>query len=424
MLFRPFNRRTGFLCVALFGCVLLTYVSIASGTADPAMKQSSPAANVTSGSAKGTPIVIGFRNLNGAAVSVPEVNKGFMTAIQYFNSHQDGVDGHPIKVINCNVDGSAEASINCANEFVEDHVVVSVQGADPSADAALPVLHSAGIAEVSMGALSTEQELDVGHSFVFSVPPPAYNVAAIIALARVGATNVRIFQYESPASSVNTQEYLKPAAKKLKMSVGSISYPAGSPDWSSLVATAIADHANGIGVLVASESDCTSMISSARQLGYHGAIFAGTCSGFATALPKSDSTGVVTYGNLYSSGLANTPAYAAANVKLYVRQMTLAGQKSLINGLAANAFSLGMTLAGQLRQIARPGSALTAASVQKGLPSTNGIQFMGGTYNCDGSAWRGTSSCVANVLLYRQTAGGKRAVVGNGFVNLSPYKPS
>ena len=78
-------------------------------------------------------------------MSLPELRIGAETAAAYLNEH-GGANGRPLEIVPCNVDGTPEKSIDCANQLVGDGVSVIMEGYDPSSDAMLPVLESAGIA--------------------------------------------------------------------------------------------------------------------------------------------------------------------------------------------------------------------------------------------------------------------------------------
>src|SRR5689334_1398180 len=57
------------------------------------------------GAATGEPITLGLTNMEGGAISLPEVRNGMEAAIAYVNAH-GGVNGRPFKLLRCDVDGS------------------------------------------------------------------------------------------------------------------------------------------------------------------------------------------------------------------------------------------------------------------------------------------------------------------------------
>jgi branched-chain amino acid transport system substrate-binding protein len=369
-----------------------------------------------------SPIKVGFRNIDAA---VPEISTGFEVGIDYVNEVLGGVNGHPIEVSTCSVDGSPEKAIDCANQFIEQGVVLSVQGADPQADAALPALEEAGIAETGVASLGPVQSADVGHSFMFTNPGPTNYIAAVVALAQAGGTNLRFFQGDSATARADNDKYLLPAADTADVEADSIYYSQGNADWPSLVATAVADGADAMGVLIASEADCTAMIAAAVQIGFTGPILAGNCRQFVDAVGSEATTNVYTFGDLYPPDVRDAAdKEQAAQIDAFVDRMNAAGHGDLLSGFAAQAFSLAVTLADALTQIqdGQPeGTDLTAEAIRTGFRGVRGDRFMGGPYNCDGSAFEGSSSCQLAVLLFKQQEDGSRQPVGKGYLDLDQY---
>src|SRR4051794_35415319 len=80
------------------------------------------------------PVLVGFHNLEGGSISLPEIRLAFLSGINYVNEELGGINGRPMKALTCNLEPTPESSVKCANEFVEKNVVVAVQGVDPSAD--------------------------------------------------------------------------------------------------------------------------------------------------------------------------------------------------------------------------------------------------------------------------------------------------
>jgi branched-chain amino acid transport system substrate-binding protein len=421
---RNAQRAIGVMCTVFMIGVLAACGS--SSTASSSSTTSAPGSatgSVVPAVASGTPIKIAFRSLEGGSVSLPEIRIGFEEGVKYVNEVLGGVDGHPLEVSYCKVDATPEKAIDCANKAVEDNVVLSVQGADPSADAALPILSEAGIAEVSIAALGPKQQADVGNSFVLSNPAPASNLAAVLALKNAGASKVRFFQNDDASARFNNDTYVKPTGEKVGVDADTIYYTSGNIDWTSLVASAQSAGADGIGVLIASEPDCTGMMTAAQQLGFQGAILAGNCKDFVEVVGADNAEGVLTFGDLYPSDVVDSaPPEKAAEVTAFVDQMNAGGHEDLLTGFGSQAFSEAVTVRDMLSQI-QQGSNLTASDILTGMPKTHGQRFMGSSYICDGTAWAGTSTCMNSILVLQQTADGGREVVGDGYLDLSQYRP-
>jgi ABC-type branched-subunit amino acid transport system substrate-binding protein len=129
------------MCAAVSALVVSALSGCASDSTDQADASSAPS---SSGSSEltGTPFKIGFANQDEGAVSFPGATDGFKAAVEYFNT-QNGINGHPIEVVECPVDPSPEANQACGNEFANDASLQMVtvglsQGAGPLYEALTP----------------------------------------------------------------------------------------------------------------------------------------------------------------------------------------------------------------------------------------------------------------------------------------------
>ncbi|MFV0309375.1 MAG: hypothetical protein ACK5OX_16720, partial [Desertimonas sp.] len=57
------------------------------------------------------PVVVGFHNLEGGAISLPGIRAGFEQGVRYVNERLGGINGHPLEVEACNVDITPESSV-------------------------------------------------------------------------------------------------------------------------------------------------------------------------------------------------------------------------------------------------------------------------------------------------------------------------
>jgi branched-chain amino acid transport system substrate-binding protein len=390
------------------------------GTAPTPSDVSAPESTAPELDEDAEPIRLGFRNIDAV---VPEVRVGFEQGIAYANEVLGGVNGRPLEIaIACSVDGTPEGSVDCANQIVESGVVLSVQGADPAADAALPVLIEAGIAETGIASFGPVQQADVGHSFMFTNPADVAGIAAVVALAEAGAAStIRFFAGDTPVAR-RYDGFVQSAGDQLGIDAEMIFHPQGAPDWAALVATAQAQDADGIGLMAGSEAECAGMIGAAAQAGFEGPILAGNCQEFAAAVGAETAENVYTLLDLFPPDAAESaPEGLRDEVTSYVEWMTDNGHEDLLSTFASGGFSLAVTIRDALSQV--DDGELTAEDVLAGFPSTSGVRFMSGPYRCDGSAWPGTSVCQTNVVVLRQRADGTREVASDGFIDFTEFIP-
>ena len=76
--------------------------------------------------ATGTPITIGWVNQQGGTPSYPEGTVAFDAAVAYINDELDGIDGHPIAIVNCFIVASTQQAQGCAEQMVNNSSVVAV----------------------------------------------------------------------------------------------------------------------------------------------------------------------------------------------------------------------------------------------------------------------------------------------------------
>ena len=368
------------------------------------------------GPADGTPIKVGFVNLEGGAVSLPELRIGVETAAAYVNAH-GGANNHPLEIMPCNVDGTPEKSIDCANQLVGDGVSIVMEGYDPSSDAMLPVLDSAGIALTGHAAFGPQQQV-ADNAFFFGTANPSFTAGFLDYYAKQGATSIMLFLPDNAAFRDTAETIAEPIAASLDIDANITFYDPASPNWDALATTALADNPDVVGT-VAPDGDCIGLLGALRNVKFGGDIFLGACTLFRVANPAG-AAGVATTSDLWKpSDIAAAPAAKQAQLNLYVDTMTAAGHADLVNGFAWDYFSDTMNLTAVLATIdgdATPEAISEAFKATKDLDS-----FMGPTISCDHSAWPGESACGNKVLLYQVQDDGTQKAITPEFIDTSSF---
>ena len=363
----------------------------------------------------GEPIRVGFHSLEGAAVSFPDIRIGFEEGVAYVNEVLGGVDGRPLEVEACRTDVTPESSIDCANRFVEQDVVAAVQGIDIGADAMIPVLSGAGVAEVGAAAVSNEVQVDTGHSFFLSPSTQGLIALGISTVVDQGADTIRFFATDDPNAHATTDEVIRPIGEALGVDADSIFYDPAAADWAALVATADEQGADAMGTPGSAEPDCTAMMSAISQSGVDTEVFLGGCTAFLSELDGESVEGSFTFADLYPvDAVDQAPPATAEQVEAYRDWMEDAGEE--VTPLSQVGFGLAVDLADILGQVEGD---ITAGTVLEALPEASGERFMGDAYACDGTAWPGGTSCSTGALVMETTAEGGRDVVGDGFADVS-----
>jgi branched-chain amino acid transport system substrate-binding protein len=342
--------------------------------------------------------------------------------MDYVNNKMGGVKGRPIKLMRCDVDGSPEKSVDCGNKFVEAKVSAVMEGVDVGADAMLPILRDAKIPLFGFVPYGPQQRSATDIAVFFGAAVPAYGAAELKNSADQGRKKLRLFLADLPSSHSYDESVLQPTAKTLGLDVKIIYYDAASADWNALATTALADKPDESGSPSAQEADCLGFIQGLRGAGFSGPIFAAACNQFIATV-GAQAVGVQTYSEYWLPSVPDAaPPLAQQELKEYTDQMTGSGNKDLINGFAGFTFAAAVNFARAMNEYLQGDptgpNILTAMHAVKNMPG-----FLHGNLTCDGSVWKGETSCTAGVLIYEVIAGGGRKLVSKGFIDASVFAP-
>jgi branched-chain amino acid transport system substrate-binding protein len=110
---KPIKAIAGFAAVAL--------LAAACGSSTPKGSTS------TTVKANGTPIVVGqILPLTGANLALPEAGNSLVASIAALNA-AGGINGHPLKLDQCDSQGVPSIEVQCAQTMVSDHVVATLE---------------------------------------------------------------------------------------------------------------------------------------------------------------------------------------------------------------------------------------------------------------------------------------------------------
>lgn len=377
-----------------------TVVSSSAGTADP------PA---------GEPVRIGFVNLEGGVVSLPEIRVGAEVAVEHINADLGGVQGRPVELVTCELDLTPEKSIDCANQLVEADVAMVVLGIDVSIDAALPIYEAAGIplvgnAPFTPAALESETATFLGASLYASAAAPLQH------FADAGADSVTYLLGESAVTRDLAESTLEPFAEELGIEYRTVFYDQAAPDWSVVTATAMADDPDVIGSPAAPDPDCTGFIGALASAGYGGDILAGQCIAFVEELGDQAVGALTTTNRWLPSDVEAAPADKQEEIGTYISEMTEAGAEDRVDSFGVGWFAITMDVFGVLRSIE---GSIDRATIREALRNVvDQPSYMGGEISCDGSVAPGQSVCTAGVLLYEVDESGDLKAASDDFVDV------
>ena len=116
------------------------------------------------------------------------------------------------------------------------------------------------------------------------------------------------------------------------------------------------------------------------------------------------------------------PPQAQAELKQYEDQMTSSGNADKIDGFAGFTFAAAVNFGRAMQKYLKGDP--TGPNILAALKSVKDMDgFLHGKLTCDGTAWKGETSCGTTVLIYEVQKGGSRKLVSNGFIDASTFAP-
>lgn len=362
----------------------------------------------------GPAINIGFVNVeNSAGGSYPDLRLGAEAAVEHINKDLGGVNGRPLDLESCIVNGSGESSIGCANKFVQSNKVAVSFGYDYGAAGGVPVLANAGIPLV--GGVATEPaQLTSPNSFLFI----GGITSAIPGVARYAgetlkAKKVAVLGIDIPAARLAVDSFSKPVLAQLGVTDVSAVYESPTAaDWTPALTKANEGNPDAIIILVGAPS-CQKVMQGSTQLGIDPKKFIYVQSCVAPAVLEEGGPG--------GSGVnGQSPFLAPQSDDPQVEEWREALEEFRPDANAGPDTQVGFNSMMNLYAVMKglPGE-ITAAAITDALKSAKEVpSFMAHPYTCDGQQVPGglTAICNANERILTITDGEYNDVF-NAWVN-------
>ncbi|WP_236792226.1 ABC transporter substrate-binding protein [Amycolatopsis sp. GM8] len=387
-----------------------------SGTAEP------PQAPLKPASATASPVLVGFHNLEGGSISLPDYRQGFQAGIDYVNSDLGGINSHPMQMVDCKTDGTPESSVNCANQFVQKNVVMAVQGADFGADAMLPVLKSAGIVEFGGFPLTPGMNSAVGDAYFMNYSAQEGYAADVVQQKALGAKTLAVVMVDAAASHQSYDTIIAPAAQKIGVQTKVFYYPK-QVEWTTEAATVMAAKPDAV-TLWSDGTAALAAVSALRSGGFSGQIDAGANTEIIGKLSTSVLKNVNFNAPVYQTDFASFPPAVQQDMDIFNRYMKKDASNVVSQAQAQQGFYAAVLAADSLRQI--PGDQLTAKTVRDGMGKVKGEReiFRTAGYDCSTPTWPGTTACATGGIYATPNSDKKLVPLPNQPVDISSVRPA
>jgi branched-chain amino acid transport system substrate-binding protein len=345
------------------------------------------------------PVLVGFHNLEGGQISLPEIREAFLSGINYVNDELGGINGRPMKAVTCNLDVTPESSVNCANQFVEKNVVVAVQGVDVAADAALPIWKQAGLVDIGFAGFSPGVNAGRGDAFITLFDSRDILAQNLILQQELGAKSVAWLARNLPSSKAYYDQIIKPVGDKIGIKVTPFYYD-DTTDWTSFAATVLSTSPDGVDMPAQQDAECLAAIPAFRSAGFKGNIHASSCSEYVDKLPIEQAAGIINHNEYYYPTMEQDkiPAKAKNDLAIFDRYMKkdVPDLKSIVYGQLG--FHIAVQVADMLRQVKGD---ITPQTVRATMPTTKGPMFFRDTgYDCSKNYWPPDSAACSSEVIY------------------------
>jgi branched-chain amino acid transport system substrate-binding protein len=213
--------------------------------------------------------IVQVNDIGGLGSDQSFVPDGARAAAKAVNK-SGGVDGHPIKIVECQAAADANKAEDCARQAVADQDVAFVGNLSSVAEKIVPIAAPAGIPTVAPFAVSFPELTDpssypITGAALASVPGSAAQ------LADAGAKKIHnVFTDVAAGAFTNTLIKLALEPRGLELA-GSTALPLSAPDMTTYVQDALSGGTDAI-LLNTTAEDSARFIVAARQAGFDGKI--------------------------------------------------------------------------------------------------------------------------------------------------------
>ncbi|HRE03009.1 MAG TPA: ABC transporter substrate-binding protein [Ilumatobacteraceae bacterium] len=338
--------------------------------------------------------------MEAGPLAQPAIGDSARAAVSYINKYMSGVDGRPIELDQCFVDGSPESSAKCATQFVANGTQVVAMALDFTDAALLPVLAEAGITVIGQQPFSeADYTTETAHYFAGSQIGSAYGLALYLR-DEIKPKSVSVLTNGSAGAKSRLETFIVPALEQAGVTdVNTVVIDPSQPDFSVIVAAALSNSPDLIfGFL--QESDCTKLVTTARQLNFTGDIVAGNCAEFVTDSGDA-AEGVYVVGDMYNpyDDTKATPR-AKEELKLFLDAMEEFAPDRSIGVFTQFMFAGIMNLRNLMVGVGADN--YSSEAVEAAMAATDGEpSFMAESYGCAPEPVPGYSVCGASTLIFQ-----------------------
>lgn len=242
--------------------------------------------------ATGSPIEVGFANMDSGAINFAGADKGATAAEDWINAH-GGIHGHPLKLDFCDLQNTVQATQACGQKFASNSampfalVTLNVFG-NAGFDAAM---HAAGKPVIGSVGITTTDLSDPGVYWMYGGNPPAYGAEANVdsyAATHGGPKKLSIIYHAGDQSTLTGIAEIKAQVQKAGMAVTEASFGDNSPDFLATVNAAKVSSDSILELNIETPAACQGVAQNLKELGIKPAMVMASASCVTPAILKAN----------------------------------------------------------------------------------------------------------------------------------------
>lgn len=329
-------------------------------------------------------------------------------------NNKGGINGGPVKIIECDTDSDANKAADCARKAVKDDVV-GVIALTGFGDSYMPILEKAGIPSVANG-LVAPAELSSELSFPIMGGFLPFVAGATTILADQGASKINFAVADVGSSAEAATGFAKIGLKTRDLRLhGTTLVPPGAPDFATHAAAALKKGTDGV-ALATDPEDTPRLIRALREADPDVLVASNTQSMRADGLRV---LGDAADGVLLVSNFLPV-SDKSPEMKTFVKNMDAVHSDTVKGDLAINAY-LGVELIAKALDGARTADAKTLVAELNDVDGLDLVLAPPIQFKAPRDVLPGVSRLFSTQLTYLQVKDGKVVQISDGFVD--PFAP-
>jgi ABC-type branched-subunit amino acid transport system substrate-binding protein len=365
------------------------------------------AASEGSPAASGSPIRIGFANINSGAISFPGEEQGAKVAVQVINKELGGINGHSVQLVYCDMQLTTQAAQACGQQFAGDSsMAFAMYTIDPSTGPAYFAPLNAAHKPILGGLPSTSSD-DTAKNAFFIYPGSVGFYGFLSSFAKsMPQKGLKNFSYlfESEQSAEEGLNEVKAAIKGTDVQLSAASMNPSAADFISNVQAAKMTSADV--VFLGGSSECPGIAKDMKTLSIKPKLVITNSQCLPTSALAQDPS-------LYEGWIVIAQSQSPSLGKGKVDDVTTflnnwdkygpGGTASNIPPLAEEGYGEVMTARDMLKTA--DVSSLTPAAAEAAIKNYKGHVTMGGDFSCPGPA-NGPAECASKSEVFYKVVNG------------------